>query len=175
MGAPLACPRCGVAAGPEDRFCTRCGFDLIGRPEAARTDTSGSQLEAPNDPADNPTWAALAHLSAFLLFTPVPLGNIVGPLAIWLLKRSNSRFIDQHGREALNFQISITLYFMALGTFVVISAILSILLIGLPFLFLGLFLMGVCALFWIVMVIVAAIRGGNGQEPGYRFAIRFLK
>ena len=174
-GAPLACPQCGVTAGSDDRFCTQCGFDLMGQPEPAATGNSDPEIVTSANQGDDRTWAALTHLSAFLVFTPVPFGNIVGPLAIWLFKRSNSPLIDQHGREALNFQISTAIYFFIVGAFTVMAIIPSLFIVGIPFLLLGIFLLGVLCIFWVVMVIIAAIRAGNGHEPGYLLAIRFLK
>ena len=52
----------------------------------------------------------LCHLSAFAGFTGIPFGTILGLLVIWLLKREESPFIDTHGKEALNFQISVIIY-----------------------------------------------------------------
>ncbi len=59
---------------------------------------------------DDRTWGILCHLSALAMLLGVPLGNLLGPLVVWLVKRDQSSFVDQQGREALNFQISITLY-----------------------------------------------------------------
>ncbi len=55
-------------------------------------------------------WAMACHLSSLIAYAGVPFGNIVGPLVIWLIKREESPFIDAHGKESLNFQITMTLY-----------------------------------------------------------------
>ena len=50
--------------------------------------------------SDDRLWATLAHLSILVL-------SIIGPLIIWLIKKEESRFIDDQAKEALNFQISV--------------------------------------------------------------------
>lgn len=56
------------------------------------------------------TLAALIHLSTFFKYI-VPLGNFIFPLVIWSSKRED-KFINAHGKQALNFQISMFLYFI---------------------------------------------------------------
>ena len=53
------------------------------------------------------TWCVLCHASALLGLFFHFLGHILGPLAVWLLKRMQ---IDAHGKESLNFQISMLIY-----------------------------------------------------------------
>ena len=55
-------------------------------------------------------WAMLAHLSALAMFALPTLGQIVGPLIVWLIKKDELPLVDQHGKESLNFQISMTIY-----------------------------------------------------------------
>ena len=67
-----------------------------------------------NSQSTNPdkTIAALIHVSAFSKYI-IPLGNFILPLILWTAKK-NDPFVDQHGKQALNFQISIFLYFILL-------------------------------------------------------------
>ena len=51
----------------------------------------------------------LCHLSS-LAGSVIPFGNIVGPLVVWLIKKDEYAFVDDQGKESLNFQISITIY-----------------------------------------------------------------
>lgn len=60
------------------------------------------------------TWAMVAHVATFLGMI-IPIGNILAPLGIWLWKRAEYGFAEEHARESLNFQISITLYLLAAG------------------------------------------------------------
>ena len=57
---------------------------------------------------DERTWAMLCHFSAFsgLIF---PFGNFLAPLIIWLIKKEEMPFVEDQGKEVLNFQISMTI------------------------------------------------------------------
>ena len=56
----------------------------------------------------------MIHLSTFSRFF-FPLGNFIGPLLLWVANKDKSDFIDAHGKQAINFQISILLYTIILG------------------------------------------------------------
>ncbi|MBF8150785.1 DUF4870 domain-containing protein [Winogradskyella sp. F6397] len=59
--------------------------------------------------------ATFIHLSTFSRFI-IPFGNFIGPIVLWAANKNKSEFIDQHGKQAINFQISILLYAIILGT-----------------------------------------------------------
>jgi uncharacterized Tic20 family protein len=107
------------------------------------------------------TWNTLCHASALLgVFLHFP-GHLLGPLIVWLAKRDDSPEIDAHGKEALNFQISMLLY-------TVISAVFCLVLIGFVFL----------AILWVlnaVFVIIAAIKASDGKFYRYPMTIRFIQ
>jgi uncharacterized Tic20 family protein len=107
------------------------------------------------------TWGMLCHLSALSIFIGIPLGNIIVPLIIWLIKKDDHPFIDQQGKESLNFQISMLIYS-------VISAILV-------FVAVGIFLLIALALFDVIAVIIATIRASDGEYFRYPLTIRFIK
>jgi len=109
---------------------------------------------------DERTWGMLCHLSALAGYL-VPLGNIFAPLIIWMLKKDQSRFVDDQGKESLNFQISLTIYF-------IISGILIILLVGILFLM-------VLPVFGLVLIIIAAVKANEGVAYRYPLTIRLLK
>lgn len=119
------------------------------------------QLPPSTAPAPVPdrTFTMLCHLTAFAGFF-VPLGNIWGPLIMWLVKREESPEVDAHGKESLNFEISITIYML-------VSAILVLVLVGI------LLLIGL-AIFWFVVVIVASVRANSGEFYRYPLTIRFI-
>ena len=73
------------------------------------------------------------YLSSFAGFLGIPLLSLIAPLVLWLLKRKESKFIDTHGKEVVNFQI--TIYLAVIVLFVVS-------LVGIPFL--AIFIVGVC-------------------------------
>jgi len=112
------------------------------------------------DEAQEKTWGMLAHLSALAGFI-IPFGNIIGPLIIWLIKKDESSFVNDQGKESLNFQISITIY-------CIVSAILILLVIGI-FLLIGL------GIFSIVMIILGAVKANSGEKFKYPLSIRFIQ
>src|SRR5437763_15332925 len=87
-------------------------------------------------------WAMLAHLCGFAGYF-IPFGNIIGPLIIWMAKREQYPFVDDQAKEALNFQISLTIY--------AIAAALSILVL------VGIVLLPAVLIFGIVCKILACI------------------
>jgi uncharacterized Tic20 family protein len=117
---------------------------------------------APQVSKDEQNWTMGCHLAALAGFVGIPLGNILGPLVVWLLKRAEMPQVDAHGKESLNFQITVTIAAM-------ISIPLCFILIG----FLLLFVIYVGAL---ILTIVAAVKVSNG-DYGYRYplTIRLLK
>lgn len=141
-------------------------------------------------------WAMFCHLAAFawLLLTfiglPVPflIANIIGPLIVWLIKKNESEFINAHGKESINFQISLTLYSLGLviliGGFIFLlvlggvigeneAGIAAILIggVGILFLILLSILVGIAQ---IAFVIFAAIKANRGEMYRYPLTIRFL-
>ena len=75
-------------------------------------------------PQEARTWAMLCHLSTFAKYLAIPFGNIIGPLILWLLKKDQHPLVDDQGKEAMNFQITITLLYA-------VAFVLSFVLIGL--------------------------------------------
>ena len=110
--------------------------------------------------SDVRTWCVLCHASALLGVFFHFLGHLLGPLIVWLIKRGDSPEIDAHGKESLNFQISMLIYDA-------IAGILCIVLIGIPLL-IALWVLNT------VLVIVASIKAGEGTLYRYPFTIRFI-
>ncbi|MCI0691316.1 DUF4870 domain-containing protein [candidate division KSB1 bacterium] len=123
--------------------------------------TSITQGTTPTAPTtkDERTWAMLCHISTLAGFV-IPFGNIAGPLVIWMIKKDEFPLVDDQGKEALNFQISMTIYVIA-------SIILIFLLVGLPLL-IGL------GLFDLIVTVIAAINANDGVKYRYPLRIRFL-
>ncbi|SHG42029.1 DUF4870 domain-containing protein [Winogradskyella jejuensis] len=59
--------------------------------------------------------ATFIHLSTFSRFL-IPFGNFLGPIILWIANKDKSEFVDKHGKQAINFQISILLYALIIGT-----------------------------------------------------------
>lgn len=106
------------------------------------------------------TWAMAAHFSAFLGHF-VPFGHILGPLVIWLIKKDQMPFVDDQAKEAMNFQITVTLGFVISGVLVLV--------------FVGVFLLFVVWLFAIIMTIVAAVKANDGVAYRYPWTLRLIK
>lgn len=108
---------------------------------------------------DEKNWAIFCHLSALFGYIIV-LGNVIGPLIVWLVKKDNSDYINEHGKAALNFQISILIYS-------IIAGILVCIIIGIPLL-IAIFIIN------LVMIIKSAISAGKGEMANYPLSIRFI-
>src|SRR5919198_189999 len=115
--------------------------------------TSPPPAVAPASSSDVRLWCVLAHATALVGFLVPVAGHIVGPLIVWLAKRQDSPEIDAHGKESINFQISMLIWN-------VIAGILCLVLIGIPILIL-------LHLLNIIFVIVASIQASEGKLYRY--------
>ena len=116
---------------------------------------------APATSSDVRTWCVLCHAAALLGLFFHFLGHILGPLIVWLVKRGDSPEVDAHGKESLNFQISMLIYDA-------IAAILCVVLIGIPIL-IALWVLNT------VLVIIASIQASEGKFYRYPITIRLIK
>jgi len=108
------------------------------------------------------TWGMFCHLVVFLGFIfPIPFVTIIGPLVIWLIKRDEMPFVDDQGKESLNFQITMTLA-------LIVSALLIFVLIGFV-------LIVVVLVFQFIVVIIASIKANEGVYYRYPLSFRFIK
>jgi hypothetical protein len=110
--------------------------------------------------SDETMWAMFCHLGG-LFGVVIPFGNIIAPLAIWLIYRDKYPLVDDQGKEAVNFQISLSIYLIA-------SAILVFIAVGL-FLVIGLLI------FALIVIISAALRARDGEKYRYPLTIRFIQ
>lgn len=65
--------------------------------------------------AEEKTWGMIVHLSALIQFFFHFFGLILGPLVVWVIKKDSMPFVDNQGREVLNFNMSVTLYALVIG------------------------------------------------------------
>jgi uncharacterized Tic20 family protein len=110
--------------------------------------------------SDARMWAMFTHLSA-LPGSFVLIGSIVLPLVIWQIQKEKSAFVDFHGKEAVNFNITIAIA-------VCLSFLLMLILIGV-------FLIWVVGVVWLVFTVIAAVKANNGEYYRYPLTIRFIK
>ncbi len=106
-------------------------------------------------------WAMISHLVALVGLLGNGIGFVVGPLVVWLLKRDEDPFIDEQGKEAVNFQITM---FIAAA----VSAVLILVVIGI-------LLLVVVGLMMVVFPVIAAVKANDGVHYRYPLTIRFIK
>jgi len=106
-------------------------------------------------------WGMLCHATALIGIIGIPFGNIAGPLIIWLLKKNTNTFIDEQGKESLNFQLSMTIYalFGALLFIMKMGMFLLLLIAGINF----------------ILVVIASIKALNGESYTYPYKFQFIK
>jgi len=105
-------------------------------------------------------WGMLCHLTALIGFIGIPFGHLLGPMVVWLVKKNDDPFIDEQGKESLNFQISMTIY----G---IIAAFLVLILIGIPLLI-------ALAVADVILVVIASVKTSNGEPYRYPLTIRLI-
>ena len=138
------------------------------------------------------TNAFLIHISAFAGYL-FPFGSIITPLIIWQTLKDRSTFLDQQGKEAVNFNISYSLY-MILASIIVIPFFIGSFFsrhgnnwshnfhfdydFGIDNLF-GLIgftsLVGIIGIIKVALIILAAIKANKGEDYKYPFTIKFIK
>jgi uncharacterized Tic20 family protein len=117
--------------------------------------------QPPAPPPGDRTWTVLCHASALLGFFIPWGGHILAPLVVWLIKRGDAAGVDEHGKESLNFQISMLIYN-------IIAGILCLILIGFV-------LLPILHVLNVIFVILAALRASEGELYRYPITIRFLR
>ena len=105
-------------------------------------------------------WAMLCHAAA-LVGCLIPFGNLAAVYVIWNSKKALSPFVDQHGKESLNFQIT--------------TLIAVLIALPLVFVLIGFFLLFAIGIAYLVLTIMAAIKANDGMPYKYPFAVRLIK
>ncbi|HEY0075363.1 MAG TPA: DUF4870 domain-containing protein [Abditibacteriaceae bacterium] len=105
-------------------------------------------------------WAMACHLAGLSAYIGVPFGHIFGPLLIWLIKKDEIPFVNDQGREAVNFGITLTIFYIA-------AFLTALFLIGIPALL-------ALPVVHLIIGIVAAMRASEGEVYRYPFNIRFI-
>ena len=147
------CPACSARLDQQATTCPHCSANLAagGTGQASRVGAADQQVH---------NTAAAAHLSTFAGLI-VPFGSVIGPLAIWLTRRDRDPFIDQAGREALNFGISIAIYGL-------VALVAALMLVGIPLLVVG-------VIAWVVVASLAAVKASQGKPYRYPLTMRLVR
>lgn len=93
------------------------------------------------------------------------LTGFIGPLVIWLMKKNESPIVNTHGKESLNFQISIHIYFISAILFSHILPLVELVV---------LFAVAVM-IFNYAMIIQATIKTNKGEDFKYPLSLRLIK
>ncbi|MFP3516213.1 DUF4870 domain-containing protein [Pseudomonas sp. SIMBA_077] len=117
-------------------------------------------LSNPKPSREARQWAMFSHFSAFLGMW-FPFGSLIGPLIIWQLKRESDPFVDDQGKEALNFQITVA----------IASAICYVLM----FVLIGFALLGLVFIGAVILVVIAGVKANDGVTYRYPFTWRPIK
>ena len=142
--------------------------------------------------------ATFTHLSTLSQYI-IPFGNYIFPILIWTSYKDKSEFVNHHGKQTLNFQLSLLLYTLVLAL-IAIPIFITVFLQNLPmeavfnnedfvlrnFDFhgnIGLLSVGITAvlLFGVLkfveffLVIYASIKATNGELYKYPLTIPFIK
>jgi uncharacterized Tic20 family protein len=116
----------------------------------------GTQPQQPLRPDEEKTWSLLAHLGGIIF-------SFIAPLVIWLVFKGRGPFLDDQAKEALNFQITVTIAYIASG---ILAGVTFGVLFFLPF------VVGVVAL---VFSILAAVAVNKGEWYRYPLTLRLVK
>jgi uncharacterized Tic20 family protein len=118
-------------------------------------------METSTSSRDVRTWNVLCHATALAGFFVPWAGHILGPLIVWLAKRSDSPEIDENGKVSLYFQISMLIYNL-------IAGVLCLVLIGF-------IILAILHILNLVLVIIASIQTSEGKFYRYPMTIRLIK
>ena len=139
-------------------------------PEAPEN-AGGEQTEQPEVVPETPEskevnrdarmWAMICHLVGLAGVVIPVVGNIVAPLIIWQIKKDDYPFVDEQGKEAVNFQISMSIYALICIPFFLICV--------------GPFLLAAVGLVDLIFLLIAAVKANNGHHYRYPLTIRFIK
>jgi len=110
--------------------------------------------------ADERQWALLAHLSGLVASA---LGGLafLGPLIVWLIKKDQSAFVADQAKEALNFQIAMTIALLVSFGIAIVTCV-------------GIILVPIVGIGSLVFAIIAAIEANKGVAYRYPYTIRLI-
>jgi uncharacterized protein len=126
---------------------------------AAIYDENGNPLADFDKDARN--WGMICHLSGALVIFGIPLLHILGPFAVWIWKKNEYSFVDDQGKEALNFQISMGLYGLVGWVLTVV--------------FIGWLIVGILIIANLILVAIASSKARKGEAYRYPFNLRLIR
>lgn len=147
---------------PEGQPPSEYGESAPPIPEQPAPQAETASVIASDLSKDERMWGMICHLAALAGFTSIPMANILGPLIIWLIKKEEFGFVNDQGKESLNFQISATIYALCCIPLICLAGI-------------GAFLVAAVGIADLVFVIIASIKANEGQVYRYPCNLRLVK
>lgn len=138
-----------AAEGPDSGEQT----EEVAAPEQPVSTAEIEDIEQPETSKEARNMAMLCHLLGIVGF--------FAPLVIWLIEKDKHRFVREHGRAAMNYQVSLMIYYAA-------SSVLCIV-------FIGLVLLPLLTILHVILAIIGAVKASKGKPWQYPIAISFLK
>jgi uncharacterized Tic20 family protein len=135
--------------------------EVSAKPSQTVQDSPGSK----ETNKDARMWAMFSHLAALAGIVVPVIGCIIAPLVVWQIKKDEFPFVDEQGKEAVNFQISILLYLL-------VSAILWV---PLSFVCIGALIPFAISIVDLIFMLIAAVKANEGEHYRYPLTIRFIK
>ena len=112
-------------------------------------------------------WNMLCHLSALSCFF-IPFGNILGPLLVWQIKKNEFPSVEEHGKAALNFQLTVLVAVVVVGMAAFLLSFVCIGFVLIPVVV----AIGLCG---IIFAIIAGIKANNGEAYRYPWSLTFIR
>jgi uncharacterized Tic20 family protein len=125
------------------------------------TPPQGATSAPPGQPsAEERQWALFAHLAGLVASA---LGGLsfLGPLIIWLIKKDQSPFVADQAKEALNFQIAVTIALLVSGVIAFLTCI-------------GVILLPIVGIGALVFAVMGAMEANKGVYYRYPYTIRLI-
>ncbi|HNZ76733.1 MAG TPA: DUF4870 domain-containing protein [Verrucomicrobiota bacterium] len=124
-------------------------------------------MGSPGDSNQARMWNMWCHLSALAGFV-IPFGNVLGPLLVWQIKKNEFPSVVEHGKAALNFQLTVLIVLLPI-------TVLMLLLIAFC---IGFLLIPVGVIIWLaglVFAVIAGIKANNGEAYRYPWSLTLIK
>ena len=124
-------------------------------------------MGSPGDSNQARMWNMWCHLSALAGFV-IPFGNVLGPLLVWQIKKNEFPSVVEHGKAALNFQLTVLIVLLPI-------TVLMLLLIAFCIGFLLIPVGGILWLAGLVFAVIAGIKANNGEAYRYPWSLTLIK
>jgi uncharacterized Tic20 family protein len=118
-------------------------------------------------PGDVRTWHMACHMAALANLTSIPFAGVLGPLIVWQIKKNEIPSVEQHAKDAINFQLTVWIAAVVAGIGTLLGFLLCLFFVFLPVLIL-------IGLAGIIFPIIAGIKANSGEPYSYPWSFKFL-